>query len=207
MELEEKNAKERKELMHYLLDYLKRREINATIKQESSINPLGMRISESIIHLTDQNINNIRITGLGSGGCGLPGNIMRFQYEINLDKKLSSEDIKNIKASTQIIKEGKLMNLFGGEIVGIEWKGKRLANILNQDNSITDDLMRCVKSWSSLEYQIEAATPFNINIIGPRFTDPRKIAQIYKSGIKEEIECCVFGYKTVDRIAVHIKEI
>lgn|GEM_PF-3582408 len=207
MELEEKNAKERKELMHYLLDYLKRREINATIKQESSINPLGMPISESIIYLTDQNINNIRITGLGSGGCGLPGNIMRFQYEINLDKKLSSEDIKNIKASTQIIKEGKLMNLFGGEIVGIEWKGKRLANILNQDNSITDDLMRCVKSWSSLEYQIEAATPFNINIIGPRFTDPRKIAQIYKSGIKEEIECCVFGYKTVDRIAVHIKEI
>jgi hypothetical protein len=193
--------------MQSLFGYLSQAGIKAELQQEPAINLFGMSVLEPVIHLKEQNLNVIRLVGMDSGGCGVPGNILRFRYEIRLDKELSAEQIKDMSATTKVIKEGKVMNFFGGKVVGVEWSGKRLAGILNQDQSIADDLMRCVKSWSYLEFQIEAASPRDIYITGPRFSNPGTIAELYKSGIKEEIQCCIFGYATLEKIAKHIKAI
>jgi hypothetical protein len=93
------------------------------------------------------------------------------------------------------------MNFFGGKVVGIKWIGQKLAEILNENQSIADDLMKCVKSWSYLEFQIETVSSRDVYISGPRFAAVGRIAGLYRSGIKEEIQCCIFGYKTLEKIA------
>lgn len=204
-ELEAKNAIERKQLMQSLFDYLSQAGIKAELQQEPSINLFGMSVLEPVIHLKEQNINRIRLVGMDSGGCGVPGNILRFQYEVSLHKELSAEQMKDMSTTTKVVKEGQVMKLFGGKVVGVKWVGQRLAEILNQDQSITDDLMRCVKSWNYLEIQIEAVSPKDIYITGPQFSNPGTIAELYQSGIKEEIQCCIFGYGILEKIAKHIK--
>ena len=204
-ELEAKNAIERKQLMQSLFDYLSQTGIKAELQQEPATNLLGMSVLEPVIQLKEQNLNRIRLVGMDSGGCGVPGDILRFQYEIHLDKELSEEQMKDMSASTKVIKEGKVMNFFGGKVVGVKWVGQKLAEILNQDQSIADDLMKCVKSWSYMEFQIEAVSSRDVYITGPRFSDPGRITELYKSGMKEEIQCCIFGYKILEKIAKHIK--
>lgn len=203
-EVEAKNAIERMKLMQSLFDHLNRAGIKAELQKEPAFNSLGMSVLEPVIQLKEQNLNKIRLVGIDSGGCGAAGNILRFQYEVHLDKELSPQNIKNMSATTKVIKEGKVMNFFGGKVVGVKWVGQTLAETLNQDQSIANDLMRCVKSWSYLD-QIKAVSPGDVYIIGPRFTNPGTIAELYKSDIKEEIQFCILGYTTPEKIAKHIK--
>jgi hypothetical protein len=205
-ELEAKMAIERKMLMQALSDYLSQAGVKAELQQEPATDYMGMSVLESVVRLKEQNVDRIRLVGIG-GGCGVPGNIMRFQYEIGLDKELSAEQMSNMSAITRVIKDGKAVNLFRGKVDGIKWDGQRLAEILNQDQAITDDLMKCVKSWAYLEFQIEAVSPRDVYITGPRFDNPGTIAELYRSNLKEEIQCCIFGYTMVAKIAKHIKDV
>ena len=204
-ELEAKNAIARKQLMQALYDYLGQTGVKAELQQEPATNSLGMSVFEPVIQLKEQDLNRVRLVGMDSGGCGVPGDILRFQYEVHLDKELSAEQMKDISAATKVVKEGKVMNFFGGKVVGVKWTGQKLAEILNRDQSIADDLMKCVKSWSYMEFQIEAVSSSEVYITGPRFTDPERITELYRSGMKEEIQCCIFGYVTLKKIAKHIK--
>jgi len=106
---------------------------------------------------------------------------------------------------TKAIREGTEPKEYGSNITGIRWSGQKLAERLNGDRSIADDFMKCVKSWSFLEFQIEAISPNEVVIAGPRFSNPGAIAQLYHSEYKEEIQCCAFSFDTVERIAGHIK--
>lgn len=204
-ELEARSAIERKKLMQSLLDYLSQIRIKAELQQEPAINSLGMSVLESVIQLKDQNLNKIRLMSMDGGGCGTAGNIFRFQYEIHMDKELTMEQMKDIYATTEVIKEGKVMNLFGGTAVGVKWIGKRLAEILSHDQSITKDLLNCVKSWNHTEFQIEAVTPREVYIIGPQFANVEMITELYKSDAKEQVHCCIFGYTIMEKIAKYIR--
>ncbi len=206
-ELEAQNAIERKRLMQALLDYLNRAGVTAEIEPEPAINSLGLSVLEPVIHLQKQNLSKIRLVGMDSGSCGAAGIILRFQYEVRLEKNLPGEMMESMNATTRLIKEGKIRAFFGGKITGIQWEGQKLADVLNQDQAISSELMKCVKAWSHLEFQIEAASPEEVHILGPRFTNPGMIAELYQSGIKDEIEGCVFGYPTLEKIAKHIKAI
>lgn len=115
-ELEAKNAIERKQLMRSLFDYLSQTGIKAELQQEPATNLLGMSVLEPVIQLKEQNIGKIRLVGMDSGSCGVPGEILRFQYEIHLENELSEEQMKDMSASTKVIKEGKVMNFFGGKV-------------------------------------------------------------------------------------------
>jgi hypothetical protein len=204
-ELEAKSAVERKRLMQSLFDYLGKGGIKAELKQEPAINSLGMSVMESVIQLQGQNPNKISLMSLDSGGCGTAGNIFRFEYEIRMDKELTVEQMGDIRATTEIIKEGKVMNMFGGKPVGIKWTGKKLAETLNNDRSIKDDLTNCAKSWNHTEFLIEAVNPREVYIVGPPFANTEMVIELYKSEGKEQVHCCIFGYTIVDRIAKHIK--
>jgi hypothetical protein len=204
-ELEEQNARERKILMQALSKYLKQSDIEAELKEETASNYLGMTFQESVIQIKGKNLDTIRLVGIDSGGCGVPGNVMRFQYGVRLNKEISTDLIEKIKCETKLIKEGKIIGYFGGKVVEVKWVGKELAEVLNKDSEISVDMLKCTKSWSYLEYSIETNSG-EIDILGPRFVDPQRIVQLYETEIKREVECCLFGFQTVEKIAKHIKE-
>jgi hypothetical protein len=47
--------------------------------------------------------------------------------------------------------------------------------------------MRCAKSWRYFEIQIEALSPTGVSIVGPCFSNPGAIAELYNTEDKEEI--------------------
>jgi hypothetical protein len=204
-ELEARNAVERKELMQALFEHLNESGVKAEMQTEPAYNCLGKETQEPVIHLKEQNLSLIRLVGMDGSSCGVPGDSLRFQYMVHLDSKLSQPEMKNIASFTSVIRGGKILNYFGGKVEGIKWVGQKLAENLNNDKAITEDMMRCVKSWSYLEFQVEAVTPSDVSILGPRFSNPGAIADLYHSENKEEIQCCAFGYTTMEKIAKHIK--
>jgi len=205
-ELEARIAAERKELMQTLLQNLENNGINTAMNQEPAINCLGEKVMEPVVNIQDRNLSKIRLVGSDDGGCNVPGEIMRFEYQVHLDKELSPVKMNDLYTFTRIVKEDKISGFNGGKVKGITWSGHRLADILNNDGAIVDNLMRCVKVWSHLEFQIEADSPNTVCILGPRFSNPGAIVELYQSESKEEIECCAFGFSTVEKIAGHVRE-
>ncbi|HAV10847.1 MAG TPA: hypothetical protein DCX22_04460 [Dehalococcoidia bacterium] len=193
--------------MQSLYDHLTQSGIKAELQQEPAYNSLSMSVLESVIEFHEQALNKLRLVSTDYGGCGTSENILRFQYEMYIDKGFSWDQAKDLNAITQVIKEGKIMNLFGGKPAGIKWAGKKLAETLNHDQSIIDDLMKCIKAWNYIEFQIKAVPPSDVYIIGPQFTNPEMIAKLYKHETKEDIHCCIFGYTIVEKIAKHIRTI
>jgi hypothetical protein len=206
-ELEAKNAAGRKELMQTLFEHLNETGVKAELQLEPAVNFLGEEVKEPVVVLNGQNLAKIRLAGVNGGGCSVPGDILRFQYEVNTTRKLAPDEVKQINSFTRVIKEGKVLNYFGGKVVGIRWEGQKLAEDLNRDQAIADNLKRCVKVWSYLEFQIEAVAPSLICIQGPRFSDAGAIADLYHSENKDEIQCCAFGFDSMEKIAGHIKAI
>jgi hypothetical protein len=204
-ELEAQSAVERKKLMQTLFDHLKEQGIEISLAEELSTNYLGMAFQESVIRLNKSPLNIIRLVGLDSDGCGVPGNILRFQYELRPSKNLSNELIEKVKAETQLIREGKVMGFLGGKVTGVKWSGQEIADILNRDSAISKAIFDCTKSWAYLEYNIQASAD-RVDILGPRFTDPERIMQLYLSELKNEVECCLFGFRMVERIAENISD-
>jgi hypothetical protein len=220
-EFKAKNLKERKRLLESLSDYLRQTGIEAELQEEPAIkSTLDIPVPEPVIQLKGQNLDKIRLVR-AHALIAIPASILRFRYEVLLDKDLSIEQIKNASCITELIKDSELTDCYGSHVVAVKWVGHRLAGILNQDQSILDGLLRCAKLWDNLEFKIEAISSREVFIIGPQFTNPSMIAELSKFthpamiteftriGVKKECECCVFGcerhYKTLDKIAQHIK--
>jgi hypothetical protein len=191
--------------MQALFEHLSETGVKAELQQEPAINCLGKEVLEPVIHLKEQSLNTIRLVGIDGGGCGVPGDSLHFQYAAKMDKELSPQEMGDMASFTRVIKEGKFMNYFGGKVSGVKWVGQKLAESLNSDPAISADLMKCVKVWSYLEFQIEAISPTEVSILGPRFGNPGLIAELYHSENKEDVQCCAFGYNTMEKIAGHIK--
>jgi hypothetical protein len=204
-ELEIQNAAERKRLMQALFNYLHESGIEVELASETATNYLDMSFQESIIQIKNKNLNTIRLVGTDSGGCGVPGEIMQFQYEIHYDRTVSDKLAEGVKAETRLMREGKVIGIFGGQITGVKWAGNKLAEILNKDSTITEAMLKCTRSWSHLEYNIQASGS-DVVILGPRFTDPERLMQLYETESKDDLEYCLFGFQTVEIIARHVKE-
>jgi hypothetical protein len=206
IELEKQNAAARKKLMQTLFSHLHHSGLEVELTSETATNYLDMNFQESLIQIKNKNLNTIRLVGTDEGGCGVPGSILQFQYEIHLNKTLSNELAEKINVETRLIREGKVMGIFGGKVTGVKWVGSRLAEMLNQDSALTEDMLKCVKSWSNLEYKIQASGT-QTAILGPRFTDPDRLVRLYDTELKSDLECCLFGFNIVENIAKHIKEL
>lgn len=204
-ELEAQSAIERRKLMQTLFDHLKQIGIEVSLNEETATNYLGMSFQELVIRLNNDALSAIRLVGTDSDGCGVPGNILRFQYELHFSETISDDLIEKIEAQTELIKEGKALGFFGGKVVGVKWTGKEMADILNRDSGISEAMLKCTKSWSYLEYNIQGF-PIRIDILGPRFIDPERIIQLYRTTLKDEVECCLFGFKMLERIAENIRD-
>jgi hypothetical protein len=205
-ELEERNTYEKEILMRVYLNLLVKNGVKAELIKEPATNSLGMPIQESVILMKEQTIDRIRLAGSDGSGCGGPDSITRFQYELKLDRGLSLQQMKDINTVTELVKEGKVLSFFGGKVVEVKWVGQTLAEALNNDKEIADNLLNCAKSWSHLDYNIEAVSPNDVYINGPRFVNPGRIAELFESNLKEEIKSCVFNYQTIEKIAGYVKD-
>lgn len=206
IELEKQNAADRKRLMQTLFNHLHQSGLEVELTNESAKNYLDMTFEESVIQIKNKNLNTIRVVGTDEGGCGVPGSIMQFQYEIHLNKTISNELAEKINAETRLVREGKFVGIFGGKVTGVKWAGSRLAEMLNQDSTINEAMLKCTKSWSNLEYKIQASGA-EAAILGPRFTDPDRLVRLYDTEMKSDLECCLFGFNIVEDIAKRIKEL
>jgi hypothetical protein len=203
-ELETQNAADRKQLMLTLYKHLNQSGIDVELNSEAATNFLDMTFQELVIKVKNKNLNIIRLVGLDSDGCGVPGNITRFQYEVHLNKNISDEVIKKIDAETRLIKEGKIIG-FGGKVVGVNWVGNELAERLNNNTKLSESMLKCTKSWSHMEFTIQA-TSARVDILGPRFVEPLRIVELYETESKSDIECCLFGFQIVEKIAGQIRD-
>jgi len=190
-----------------MLSYLHSLGMDALLVEEATVDRFGMNINEPIIQLSGQSINRIRLASTDFISCGIMGNVSRFYYEVLLDKELSRKSSQQIHAKTKSIKDKKSLGLFGGRIVGINWVGHELAEILNHDSEITEILLDCTKSMGDPEFQIQTELPSKVKILGPRFTEPQRIMDLLAAESKERFERCVFGYGICDKISKHIREL
>lgn len=205
-ELEARNASDRKNLMQTIFHYLSQSGVQGRLIQEPALDSFGVAVMEPAIQLREQNIDTIHLIRTGSSSCGSDGEALRFQYKLHLGKELSAELVPGLKARTKTIKQGKVLGLFGGKIVGVNWIGQKLADILNQDAEISEVLLRCAQLWGDMEMNIDAVSSTEIYISGPWFVNPKTIIALYSPGRSYEEQNCVFGYRTIDRIARLIRE-
>jgi hypothetical protein len=206
-ELEERMAMERRKLLETVMDYLHSQGVDAKLAEEAAADVYGNAISEPVIRITGRNIDSIRVTSADYFGCSLPENISRFQYEISLEKKLDGETVRKISTRIEYERENKTLGLFGGAITGTHWTGGKLADLLNRDKDISSVLLDCTRSPGNPEFQVQMKTLDMAEILGPRFVDLERIKEMFKRGVKEGFEECVFGFKTSDKIAKHVRDL
>lgn len=147
-----------------------------------------MNIDEPVIQVKGQSINRILLASTNFISCGIMGSVSRFHYEVLLDKELSRKSRQQIHAKTKSVKDKKSLGLFGGRVVGINWVGHELAEILNHDSDITQILLDCTKSLGDPEFQIQTGSPSTVEILGPRFTEPQRIMDLIAAESKEWFE-------------------
>jgi len=206
-ELEAKKAIERRQLVQVIMGYLHNLGIDVFLVEATSTDRFGGAISEPVIQLNGQSINRIRLTSTEFISCGIIGSVSRFRYEILLDKKFTRKSTQQIRTKTKPIKEKKKLGLFGGRVVGINWVGRDLAELLNHDANIVEILLDCTKSLGEPEFRIQTKSPYTVEILGPRFVEPQRIMDLLAVDSKERFEKCVLGYRICDRIAKHIREL
>ena len=206
-ELEEKMALERRKLLETVLNYLHSIEVEAQLSEGAVADVYGNTFNEPVIRITGRNIDSIRVASADYFGCGLPDNISRFHYEVSPGKKLDSDTARQIGTRIEYERDNKKLGLFGGEITGIRWTGGKLADLLNGDKDIHSVLFDCCRSPGNPEFQVRLKTPNMVEIQGPRFADLWRIQEMFERGIKEGFEECVFGFRTADKIAGHVKDI
>jgi hypothetical protein len=205
-ELESKNANQRKRLMQAIDHYLVQSGYKTSLVQEPDLNSLGESITESAIQMYGQKIDSIRVFRINNAGCSDTGDILRFQYKINLEKSINKEHLSRLRARTKIIKTGKILGIFGGKIANVVWTGNELADILNRDTEISSILLHCAQIWGEMGIEIEAKASTELLISGPCFTNPETIIALYSRDKKYEEQNCVLSLSAVDRIAQHIPE-
>jgi hypothetical protein len=206
-ELAMENAAGRKKLMASLVKHLAEIGIEAELTSEEVTNYyLGLNFQESVVQVKNKNLNVIKLTGDSRDGCGVSGTILRFLYEVQFEKPLSKEILAKIQAKSSLVKEGKVAGMWGGKVVGIKWEGKELAERLNQDSDLSESMLKCSKSWSYLDYEIQVG-PSLVEILSPRFVIPEKVIDLFETELKNDDKCCLFGFQIVDKIARHIRDI
>ena len=193
--------------MEAVTGYLRGQGIAAAVEEETSRDFSVMFSSNLVIRLQGQSIDKISLTSPDYMSCTTISRIYRFQYEINLDKKLPREVYRRINVSTKSVKENKKLGLFGGKVVAINWVGGELADVLNNDTATAEVLLECTNLMGDPGFRVAVEDPATVLILGPRFIEIGMLTELFRSGLKEQQRECVFGFNICDRIAGHVREL
>ena len=206
-ELKAEKAIERQQLLNTITKYIGSLGVDALLVEESSTDNFGGTINELVIRLKGKSIDRIRLNSMDYISCGVLSSVSRFHYEVFLDKKLTRNYTRQIRAKTKSIKEKKTLGLFGGKVIDINWVGQDLAELLNHDSEISKVLLDCTKALGNPEFQIRAKSPSTVEILGPRFVEPQRIMDLLAVGKMGQFEECIFEFNICERIAKHVREL
>jgi hypothetical protein len=209
IELEEKQKQARRKLLETMARYLGSLNIKdaALVDSDEEIPGFGGSYREPVIQLKGENIDRIRLHTADSFSCGSAGAFSRFLYEIALNKDTLDKTEGKLNAKTKIIRKKSILGIPAGEITDIKWAGNDLAQMLNQDSTISKIVLNCSKTWKNIEFQVQAVSPAKIQILSPVFVDIDYIQGLYSSEHKEKLEDCIFGFTICNKIAQHIRKL
>ncbi|MFC1912837.1 hypothetical protein ACFLX7_01400 [Chloroflexota bacterium] len=117
------------------------------------------------MQLSDQSLQEIRLYAR-IYGTGLI--VYRFYYDVIFDEKLLREVGRTIAAKIKLVKEDKIIGLFGGKLVDIEWVGNDIAEHLNADSNLRQRLIQYAGYFDAGQIQIYAALPSQVRLSGPQ---------------------------------------
>ena len=103
--------------------YLQSWGIDANLGKESAVDYFGRDIEETVVQLSGKSLQEIRLYAR-IYGTGLI--IYRFYYDI-LFAELPPEVSRAIATKVKLVKEDKVIGLFGGKLVDIKWVGQDIA--------------------------------------------------------------------------------
>ncbi len=208
-ELAGKITKDREQHLNGMAAYLRHSGVDATLTEESVIDSLGMRVNETIIKLKGQNIHKIRLVTMDYAGIGNGGSVCAFHYEIVSDKPLTSASRKAIDAKTKLVKENKLLGLFGGKAIDIKWVGRDIAEPLNSDTELSRLLVESASCNGSGKLRIQVKSPSVVEILGHEFVEPPLLLRAEMIKTKAVQAACnkLFRFEIYARIAKRVNDV
>ena len=93
------------------------------------------------VQLYSANINEIRIVVAGGASPGSTSYTFHTHFRVLLDIPLPAATKRAVVAKSKVIKQNKLLGIFGGKIAYIRWVGGSMADNLNQDNELQKVLL------------------------------------------------------------------
>jgi hypothetical protein len=195
----------REQILGELISYLQGRGIDANLGKESAIDYFGRDTEETVVQLSGQSLQEIKLYAR-IYGTGLI--IYRFCYDILFDEKLHSEISRTIATKVKLLKEDKVIGLFGGKLVDIEWVGHDIAERLNSDSNLRQRLFQYAEYFDVGQIQIYAVSPSRVRLLGPKLlVSVNELNDESGRGkIKEDL-IKLIDFRIYEDIAKHIKKI
>lgn len=193
--------------MQSVYDYLKKSGKEAELGEEQVYNQDGLLLNEQVIKMHNQPIQSLSLYVADGISCAVTGGILRFHYLIKLPGGFKTGEPGRLTAATRLVKENRVVGLFGGKITAVKWTGKELAEILNKDEELNRILLGCATTTGEIDFTIDTLGPDEVHIWGPRFSDPIRLSAQFKAMEGRKDHECIFCIDTIDRIARHILQL
>ena len=177
--------------------------LKVSLTEETETDFSGKDSQESAIELSGGVIRKIRLLNYNYG---TTDTIFRFQYELLPESELPPHSDKAIDARVKLVRDNKVLGLFGGEVVDVKWAGNEVAERLNADADLSRQLFEYLKHLENPAIQIYAKSSLKVDILGPRLT--ASFAALTDEELsKQFIEGAVnvFAFDIYERIASHIR--
>lgn len=177
-----------------LVDYLKRYELKTKIVKQAELSSAKIR-SLGVIQLTGRSIDEIELKREeyedGRGG----GHIDSIHFRVTYLQPPAAGSREAATARTRIVKGNKILGMFGGKVIDVEWVGNsRIENALNRD---IDLRMMLIDPSCKPEYRNIAIFPSHnpwdleavdiISPLGPFAQFNFQIYDIIANHVREEI--------------------
>ncbi len=193
--------------MQSVYDYLRKNGKEAELGEEQTYNQEGLLLNEPVIQLRNQPIQSLSLYVADGISCAVTGGILRFHYLIKLPRDFKKSEAAQLTAATRLMKENRVVGLFGGKISAVKWTGKELAETLNKDDELNRILLGCATTTGEIDFTIDTLGPDEVHIWGPRFSNPIRLSAQFKAMEGRQGHECIFCIDTIDRIAKHILQL
>lgn len=203
IELQNIIEREREGKLREIAIILGNKGISASLSKKQTVDYLGAEAEETIIHLENESIQNIRLVARQSRADYV---IFRYCYEVQLYEELSSTAKKAIKAKLKPIKIDRNLGIFGGTIIGAKWNGRYIAETLNSDEILSNQVVNYVKHLENAKIEIYTKSLTEIIILSPELSANQAslTGELTNNKMSEDLST-LFDYNIFDRIAKTIR--
>lgn len=205
MKLAEQRKTEKERLIKALANHLQAKGISVSLNEETAPVTLPPDRMNPVLEIKGCHLDSIHVTASPSSSCGEITNIFRFNHRIVFDRELSPAILKQIKAK---FARARGWNILGGGAANppsMKWHGKKLADRLNADTGLTEELLRSSGQAENLEIEVYPLNKTTVEIAGPWFRELATFSGRPASGTTPSGNNASYRLETFNRIAGHIR--